>query len=157
MRDDSGAVIGAVMLLRDVTHIKKTEKTLQELVAREERRRHTMEVILNSMADGVVVADQAGEITFANPAAQRIAGTPVSDYTAEEWPAEYGYVFRDGATPIPPNDLPLARAIRGEAVNNAELMVRNPRAPEARYISANATPLLDESQRPGGGSWCSGT
>ena len=48
-------------------------------------------------------------------------------------------------TPYPSEQLPLARAIRGEHVQEAEIVIRNPHSPEGTWINVNSGPLVGES------------
>jgi PAS domain S-box-containing protein len=56
----------------------------------------------------------------------------------------------DEVTPWPPEDLPLVRAIRGEAVVDAEIFVRHDRLSEGIWLCVNAQPLLAEGTVCGG-------
>jgi PAS domain S-box-containing protein len=100
--------------------------------------------ILESMGDGVVVADTRGRFLCCNPAAEQIAGIRRWDLPPEEWTREYGVFLPDGVTPYPPADLPLARAIRGESVDQAELLLRPARAPQGKWLNVTARPLTDD-------------
>jgi PAS domain S-box-containing protein len=52
---------------------------------------------------------------------------------------------------FPSDELPLARAIRGEATNGVEVLVRNPEVPDGTYVSVSGAPLLSGSGRIRGG------
>jgi PAS domain S-box-containing protein len=103
-----------------------------------------LSLILESMGDGLVVADEHGRFLFFNPAAERIVGLGQSDLAPEDWSKHYGLFFPDGQTPFPPADLPLARALRGEDSNQVEMFIRNPKVPEGVFISVTGRPLRDE-------------
>jgi phosphoserine phosphatase RsbU/P len=68
---------------------------------------------------------------------------PVASSPAE-WSSVYGCYRPDGMTLYPPEELPLARAIRGEPVEEAEIFIRNPRVPDGIWISVNSRPLRGE-------------
>ncbi len=103
-----------------------------------------LSLILESMGDGLVVADEHGRFLFFNPAAERILGFGLTDATQEEWPAHFGFFHPDGRTPFAARDLPLARALRGEESNQVEIFVRNPKVPQGLFISTTGRPLRDE-------------
>src|SRR5262249_26451550 len=100
---------------------------------------------------GVVVADEHGRFLLFNPAAERILGMGPTDTAPADWSARYGCYLPDAVTPAPPDRLPLARAIRGEAVGDAEEFIRNPYRPEGVWLSVNARPLRDEAGAIKGG------
>jgi PAS domain S-box-containing protein len=107
--------------------------------------------ILDSMADGVIVADEQGKLLLFNPAAERIVGLGGIDAPPEERREQYGLYLPDTTTPYPTAELPLSRAIRGEEVDDVEVFVRHAGRPGGLWLSVNARPLRDERDRPRGG------
>jgi sigma-B regulation protein RsbU (phosphoserine phosphatase) len=98
--------------------------------------------ILDSIADGVVVADARGRLALFNPAAERMLGVGQMDVPQQEWTTVYGCFRPDRTTPYPAAELPLARALRGETVSDVEVFVRNA-GTSGRSLSLNAAPLRD--------------
>jgi signal transduction histidine kinase/DNA-binding response OmpR family regulator len=100
--------------------------------------------ILDSIADGVTVADAAGTIILQNPAGRALVGVDVEPAQRyERWPAHFGLFRADGVTPFPSEDLPLRRALLGEPSDGVLMMVRNAALPEGRWLSVSTRPLLD--------------
>ena len=114
------------------------ELAQSEAVLRDQTR--ILKSILDSMGDGVIVADETGTFLLFNPAAERIIGIGRTDTTLDEWSERYGLYLPDQVTLCPPESLPLARAIRGEEVDSAELFVRHAEAPAGLWISGTARP-----------------
>jgi PAS domain S-box-containing protein len=111
------------------------------------RQTEVLRSILNSMSEGVVVADGAGKILLANPAAERMLGNP-----QDEALTSTKRIFRpDLVTPFDANVLPLARAIRGEEINDEEMFIAQAGESEGIWASANARPLFDEAGELQGG------
>ncbi len=108
-----------------------------------------LQSILDSMGDGVTVSDEDGNFILFNPAAERILGTGRTHLGPNEWTRHYGLFLPDGQTPYPPDKLPLVRAARGEAVDQAELIVR--RRGESLTLEVTARPLKDELGQNHGG------
>jgi PAS domain S-box-containing protein len=100
------------------------------------------EAILRQIADGVVIADGAGRITFANEAARRHFGFETLGLTIEDYVATRPPLQRDGR-PWLPEELPLACAVRGDTVIAADMLVRKPDGQEIAAL-ASATPLVAE-------------
>jgi CheY-like chemotaxis protein/signal transduction histidine kinase len=95
--------------------------------------------ILESMADGVVVADQHGEFTLWNPAAEAVLQIPSR-------PGDAPTIFAsDRVTPLAQEDMPLTRAMGGESVDRAELFVRHDKVPDGAWLSVNARPIRDDA------------
>ena len=119
----------------------------------DELQQHTqvMETVLNSISDGVVVADEHGDLSIFNSSAERIIGMGKADGVPALWGDGYGLFQTDRVTPVPPDELPLERAIRGETSHAVELFVRNPNKPDGVYISVSGRPLQDVPARPRSG------
>jgi two-component system sensor histidine kinase/response regulator len=128
-------------------------KTAELLLSQQELRRQkrVLQSVLDSMGDGVVVADEHGTFLLWNPAAERLIGIGPRHVELQEWSTLYGCYLPDGKTPCPSEDLPLARAIRGESVDNCELFLRNVDVPEGVWLSITARPLVSDS-----GEWRGG-
>jgi signal transduction histidine kinase/CheY-like chemotaxis protein len=107
--------------------------------------------ILHNIAEGVVVADLSGRLLIYNPAAERIVGGLLTDAPASAWSEHYGCFLPDRKTPYPGEQLPMARALRGEEVDRAQVFFRNPRRPEGVWVSVNARPLRDAAGNLRGG------
>lgn len=121
-------------------------------MAAELRQKSTLlQSVLDSIADGVVVADHTGEFQVWNPAAGRIIGSGPSDVGISKWSSHFGLFLPDGTTPYPPEELPLVRAIRGESLNDVILLLKNDHRPDGRWLSVNARPLRGASGHIKGG------
>jgi PAS domain S-box-containing protein len=117
----------------------------------ERRHARLMEIILESLSDGVIVADTGGTILTANRAATAITGRGAPDAPPSAWSEIFGF-FQPGTERLFPADqLPLSRAIRGEATNNIEIFVRNSQVPDGTYVSVSGSPMLDGRGRVRGG------
>ncbi|MFL5241692.1 MAG: PAS domain S-box protein [Gemmataceae bacterium] len=114
-----------------------------EQALREQTR--ILQSLLDNISDGVVVADPAGDFLIFNPAAEAILGLGATEGGPERWPEHYGLFLADKVSPYPSEELPLARALRGEAVDENEIYVRHKGKPEGLYLSVSARPLYDEN------------
>jgi PAS domain S-box-containing protein len=108
-------------------------------------QKRILHAILASMGDGVVVCDEHGRFLIFNPAAQDILGVGRTDAPPDKWSEQYGIYCTDMVTPYPSNDLPLARALRGERTNAVELYVRHDQRPDGVWLSVTGRPLHDET------------
>lgn len=139
------------VILRDVTERKQAEEKLaaqaEELTRSQqalETQSRTMQSVLDSMAEGLVAADEQGKFIIWNPAAERILGLGADNLPTPQWSEHYGLFLDDMVTPFPADQLPLVRAIRGEA-SSAHMFVRNPEVAEGVWIEASAGPLMDKA------------
>ncbi len=107
--------------------------------------------VLDSMADGVVVANSQGELLLINPAAATMTGLALvpGSKINDPWPID---VFRrDQQTAYPPSERPLARAIRGESVDAEEMFLRHRPPSRGVWLQVNARPLKDQQGARQGG------
>jgi len=109
----------------------------------ERRHARLMNNILESLNDGVIVADRHGRILFANQVATAVSGTTRSDVSPSDWSEQHGFFVPGTGQPFPPDELPLARAIRGETIDDVDLQVRNPQVPDGIQVSVRGGPMLD--------------
>jgi signal transduction histidine kinase len=138
--------------LREANEASQTEiaeRLRSEKALRDQTR--ILESILSSMGDGVVVADENGRFAVFNSAAEKIVGLGALDAAPEMWAERYGVFLPDTVTPCPTDQLPLVRAIRGEAVDQVEQFIRNDQLPQGIWLSVSGRPLRDESGVSKGG------
>ena len=106
--------------------------------------------VLDSMAEGLVAADEKGKFILWNPAATRIVGMGAENVPSGEWNAHYGVYQPDTITPLPSEQNPLSRAIHGE-VSTAEIFVRNPELEEGAWLEISGGPLKGKDGATRGG------
>ncbi|MBG0561367.1 ATP-binding protein [Actinoplanes aureus] len=123
------AVVGLALALgRD-----ERDRLMAELAEqREQASRHAelMTAIVDSMADGLTVTDAAGRVVLRNPAAIRLLGD--SGY--------YGF-FRPDGSRYAEEELTFLKALADEEVRGVEMLIRDPGAPEGRFVQITATAL----------------
>lgn len=72
LRDDEGNIYAVAGISTDITDRVRAEAAAREL-------RNRLELILNSINDGIVGLDTQGRVTFANPTAERLLQSDVAD------------------------------------------------------------------------------
>jgi diguanylate cyclase (GGDEF)-like protein/PAS domain S-box-containing protein len=118
-------------------------KQIEDDLARE---RELLNAVLDSIDVGIVVCSGAGELSMFNRAAQDIHRQRAEPPSPEEWASHYRVFQADGITPMPLEQMPLLKAMRGEPVENAELVVRPlDRAPRFLLASGRALHAGDGS------------
>jgi signal transduction histidine kinase len=153
--------ISGITALRAVRTAARTEVRVKalntELTGRVGRSGQALEAqkvliqsVLNSMAEGLVAADEHGKLILCNPAAQKILGLCGADFSPADWAVRYGAFLPDMITPFPNEQNPLLRAIRGE-VSSAVIFFRTPALDLGAWIESNGAPLRDKEGRVRGG------
>jgi PAS domain S-box-containing protein len=104
------------------------------------RQEAILRSVLDSMAEGVVVADASGRLMLTNPANDRIVGQGLARITPEAWARHYGVHTADAARLMRIDEMPLARALEGETPDDVEVLIRREGA-EDRLLSVSARPI----------------
>lgn len=110
-----------------------------------------LQLIFESLPWGVVVADQEGRFLFCNPAAERIAGIGILEDLPDTGTFLEGWYLPDQISVVPPDHLPLVRAIRGQEVVDELIYLRNSQQRPGMWIRVNAWPLKDSDGAVSGG------
>ena len=150
LRGKAGALEGGVLVFRDITRLQHTEVELERLIAQQKEQALFMETILNSISDGVLVANAEGKFTFFNPNAEQITGGIV-DLRSKQWTGNHGVFYSDQKTRMPTTQFPLVRAVRGEETDDIEIFIRTEQKPDGFHISVSGRPLHTNVGGHGGG------
>jgi len=131
-----------MVIIREITDLRRSEEAMRH-------QTRMLQCIVDSMADGVVVVEQTGQLVLLNPAAEHILGPGANDQQVFENRHTFGLFKPDKQTPFLLDDLPISRALRGEIVD-AEIFMRDPRKPNPIWLSISARPLKDDTGVPKG-------
>ena len=149
--DENQEVVACVCVIRDITKDKIAAIQLDQTMQQLQNQVQLTDTIFNSISDGVVAADASGNFTIFNPGAEKIIGIGPIDTKPDKWSENYGFFFPDRVTPFPAEELPLVRALKGEASDEVEMFVRNRKVPDGVFISVSGRPLQDEEGAEKGG------
>jgi signal transduction histidine kinase len=107
-------------------------------------------LVLDSLAEAVLVADAESRILLVNQRAREMLGIDLGATPAERWISALSLRHADG-TPFEVSELPIARAVRGERVDDLEMLVRSAADARELQLSATARPLVGLDGRLWGG------
>ncbi|MEP6619850.1 MAG: PAS domain S-box protein [bacterium] len=132
-----GDGIGATT--RDISARKNAESAL-------ERERAFYAAMLEHLSEGIVACDAQGRVTLFNRATREFNGAIDSLGKADPSWSDSSRFEAGGVVPLPPQNTPLMRALRGELVVNHEVVVARPNEP-ARTLLANGRQFFDADGR----------
>jgi PAS domain S-box-containing protein len=122
VRGDSDEPVCTVEFLRDISARKEMAAALLQ-------NQTLLATVIAELPLALLACDVTGRATHYNRAAVELFGIPATDTAAlprDAYPVT-SHVYRlDGTTPVPPDDRPLARALRGDNVSDAEFVVVTP-------------------------------
>lgn len=147
---DSGSELGALLVQSFVAMIFVTgvllstgreerhalASELRESMDRAEYQARVLDTVVSGIVEGLVVVDSTGEVLLANPAASVVLGVeePLRGNVID-----FGGRHVDGS-PIPEDQMPSRRALRGETLRDVDVLYTAPDGTE-RVLSMSAAPL----------------
>ncbi len=135
--DRSAEVQSAIAQLQEeITSRTQAEAALQ-------KEREFLNALLNNLADGIVACDANGILTLFNQATKEYHGLPEYPIPPEQW-AEYYNLYQPDGTPMPVEEIPLFRALRGETVQNVQMVIA-PKHQKHRTLLASGQAIIDAS------------
>ena len=146
LRDPRGRVVGAVAVGRDVTAARAAERERERLLDEVQRRAAELEATMGAIAEGLIVNRPDGQILRMNRAAEVTLGL-----AEEEMAKPYAerirlYDPRDAqGKPIPPEEFPVARALRGETLRGELVSIR--RGGRELWLNMSSAAIRDASGR----------
>jgi diguanylate cyclase (GGDEF)-like protein/PAS domain S-box-containing protein len=87
------------------------------------QKQELLDALLESVDVGVVACGADGALTLFNRAARDLHGMDVAGVAPQQWAAHYHLFDEDGITPLDETRIPLARALRGEHVKDAPMVI----------------------------------
>lgn len=123
----------------------------QVRVAGLQHRVALLESVLDTVSDGLAVADTDGRYLMVNPAGRRMAGIEPAQDLDERLSAPVDYRHADDMRPCRPEERPLARVLRGETFDRYELCIPSPSGGGPLYVSVSGRPLPSSDGTPRGG------
>lgn len=125
--------------------LQARQQELDAMLSRVDKERSLLDLILNSMSEGVIAADTEGRFLVFNATARKLFGVaPGPDARVEDWRRDHELLMLDRKTILPAAERPLARATRGISVDNWDLVFRRPGADD-RVLRMSTRPLRDEA------------
>jgi PAS domain S-box-containing protein len=134
----------SVEFLRDISKRKEMAAALLQ-------NQVLLATVIAGLPLALVACDVDGRVTQFNPAAVKLFGIPEEDGVCPvprtPYPITAQVFLADGTTPVPRDNRPLARALRGEQVVDAEFVIVRPDG-AVRNVLSSAECLLDPKGEP---------
>ena len=146
LKDNKRNIVGMAVTFRDMRKHKELETQLEQTITELQNQTQLMEIVFNSISDGIIVINPMGSPLLTNPSAERIFGMPPQEIPPEEWSETYGIFYSDQKTHIRPDQMPVIQALRGKILEEGEFFIRNKEQPDGVYAKGRAVPLFDSNQ-----------
>ncbi|MEG3895233.1 MULTISPECIES: AAA family ATPase [unclassified Microcoleus] len=119
----------------DISDRKRAEASLA-------KEREFLNAIIHNITDGIVVCDASGKLILFNNATREFHGLPVASLPPEQWAEHFDLYQPDGKTLLSQTEVPLFRALQGEIVENAEMIIA-PKQGSSRFLLASGQAIFD--------------
>lgn len=138
--DENGRAERMFGTARDITAQLDLKHSLQ-------RQADILQLILNSMSEGVLVCDAGGELILVNKSIEQMLKLNGSVPHVREMAKAYEWLTVDGNMSYLHEDRPLLRALKGEKVTDFEVMIRAPDRDVNIIVNCSSAPLRDEHEK----------
>lgn len=107
------------------------------------RRASELDLMLETLSDGVAIVEEGGRVVHSNTALRRLLTGPDGQGYDERriMPAADYHLHHPDGRPLAEDDLPFLRALRGETVRAEEFHLRRPSVPGGRVLEISAIAL----------------
>ncbi len=135
MTSRDGGVTGAIASFSDITAARHAAAELRQ-------EEQFLQVLLDTLEEGIVACDADGRITVFNPAARRLHGLSEESDPIGRIPTDQGLRRADGSL-MEPRENPLIRAMSGEHLRDVEIILES-ESGDLRKVSVNGQALVDD-------------
>lgn len=149
--NSDGKLRGFAKVVRDLSTLRHTEETLRQLETELRKSKEQLEVILESIADGISVQDAHGNVVYMNNTGAELCGfdSPQEALRKSKFSKKQGKVIQyeiqdEEGNPYPQDKLPCNRALRGEKNPQAIVQYYDKRTNTRRWSLMKARPIFDE-------------
>ena len=132
-----GEFLGHYCFMKDISEKKAAEETLY-------KEREFLQAVLESIDEGIIVCDANGVLSLFNRSTREIMKEMPNPFLPVNGRNTISSITPGGNELLDPNDIPLIRALRGEPVRDAEIVIKTPAGKERTQL-CNARALHDSS------------
>lgn len=105
-------------------------------------QRSFLAAVLESVDSAIIACDREGNLTFFNETARRIHGSEEAPMHYTQWSQRYDLYRADGVSRLPLEEIPLYRALMGERVDEASIVVKKTDGMR-QHFEVTGRPLTD--------------
>jgi PAS domain S-box-containing protein len=147
-RGEFARIAAAFNLMAESLQLRQQDRDAE--LVRSRSAYSVLDLVLNSMQDALIAVNAGGQFLMFNRAATRLFPLQGATALLQQWPQLYGLYHADGATLYQPEELPVARALRGETGRHLQMLVRNSLVPAGRLLQCSYQPVRSEAGISGG-------
>lgn len=143
--DASTGILYAIA--RDITVQLKLEEEEQAALNDLYENEQKLNLILENISDGVIVANSDKKVILANDMANEMFGTEDDTKISTNFSEHFELYFPDGKTIFPIQKLPMERALAGETTDDVDVVIWNPKLQQRKRVLLSGRPILDKQNQ----------
>lgn len=132
---------------RDITENlrlkEEEENTLNELYESQQK----LNMILENISDGVLVANLNKEVILANDVANELFGIEDDSMISIDFSDHFKVLYPQGEKTFPAQDLPAELALAGKITDDIDVLLQNKKTKEIRRVLLSGRPILDNENK----------
>ena len=134
------------MVAQDITEKIRLENEQQDTVNQLYENEQKLRLILENISDGVIVADTNKNVLMANEMANTLFGVEEDEKMTADFSTYYELYLPDEKTVFPSQNLPMERALKGNATDDIDVVFWNPEVQEKKRMLLSGRPILDQKK-----------
>lgn len=134
-------------IARDITDQLKLEEEEQAALNDLYENEQKLNLILENVSDGVIVANTDKQVILANDTANELFGTEDDSKISTNFSEHFELYFPDGKTIFPIQKLPMERALVGESTDNVDVVLYNPKLEQKKRVLLSGRPIFDKQNK----------
>lgn len=130
-------------IARDITKILKLEEEEKEALQELHENEQKLNMILENISDGVLVANTERKVVMANYMANELFGTEDDSKISINFADHFDLYFPDEKGTFPVQKLPAERALNGESTDDIDVLLKDPATNKKRRVLLSGRPIAD--------------
>lgn len=131
-------------IARDITDQLKLEEEEQAALNDLYENEQKLNLILENISDGVIVANSEKKVILANYMANELFGTDDDTKISTNFSEHFELYFPDGKTIFPIQKLPMERALAGETSDDVDVVLINTKLQQSKRVLLSGRPIMDK-------------
>lgn len=131
----------------DITEKLKYEEEKENTLNALYESQQQLNIILENINDGILVANTKKEVVLANDVANSIFGIEDDSKISINFSDHFKVLFPDGKKTFPAQDLPAERALSGQITDNLDVLLKDKTTKKMRRVLLSGRPIIDNEKR----------
>jgi len=134
-------------IVRDITEALQQEEEEEKLMSDLYESQQKLNLILENISDGVLVANNEKEVILANEVANRLFGIEEDSQISINFSDHFKVLYPQGNKTFPAQELPAARAFKGEITDDVDVLLKNLMTDELHRVLLSGRPIVDTENK----------